>query len=269
MANDVECLTDLPYGNAAGYLLFLDLYRPEPLPSQALPVVMYIHGGMWRRGDKALSSDPFLAQTGRYMVASINYRRSDQAIFPAQLHDAKAAVRWLRANAQRLGIDPQRIGVWGHDAGGHLASLLGVTGTEASLEGNNGSPEQPSHVQAVVAVAAPSDLSQLGDWHDEPDSPESLLVGGALPTRPELVQQANPLNYLNQPAPPFLLIHGEQDQTVPVGQSLMLQQALQAANAEVELLLLPEAEHNFGANSPYLQQINQQILAFFDRVLQA
>ncbi len=269
MTHEVETLTDLPYGNAAGYLLFLDLYRPEPMPDQPLPVIVYLHGGMWRRGDKALSSDPFLVQTGRYIVASINYRRSDQAIFPAQLHDAKAAVRWLRANAQKLGIDPTRIGVWGHDAGGHLASLLGVTGHVADLEGSNGSADQSSSVQAVVAVAAPSDLSQLGDWHDEPDSPESLLVGGALPTRSELVQQANPLNYLDQPAPPFLLIHGEHDQTVPISQSLILQQALQAANAEVELLRLAEAEHNFGPNSPYLQQINQQILAFFDRVLQA
>lgn len=263
----VEILNDLPYGAAGKFLLFLDLYRPDPLPAEPLPVVIYIHGGGWRQGDKALSRPPMLVESGRYIVACINYRLSDQAIFPAQLHDCKAAVRWLRANAQRYGIDGRRIGAWGYSAGGHLAALLGATGGAAELEGACGSPEHSSAVQAVVAVAAPSDLSRMGGWHDEPDSPEALLVGGPLSERSDLVQQANPLRYVAATTPPFLLIHGEDDDTVPLSQSQLLYAALLEAGATASFVRMARSGHNFGLSSPHFSLITSRIQTFFDTYL--
>ncbi len=263
----VEILNDLPYGAAGNFLLFLDLYRPEPLPPEPLPLVIYIHGGAWRRGDKALSRPPMLVESGRYIVACINYRLSDQAIFPAQIHDCKAAVRWLRANAERYGIDASRIGAWGYSAGGHLAALLGTSGGSAELEGASGSPGVSSAIQAVVCVAAPSDLSRMGGWHDEPDSPEAQLVGGPLADRTELAQQANPLRYVAATTPPFLLIHGEDDDTVPLSQSQILYAALTEAGATASFVRLPRAGHNFGLSSPHFGLVTGRIQTFFDTYL--
>ncbi len=263
----VELLNDLPYGAAGNFLLFLDLYRPEPLPPEPLPVVIYIHGGAWRRGDKALSRPPLLVESGRYIVACINYRLSDQAIFPAQIHDCKAAVRWLRANAERYGIDASRIGAWGYSAGGHLAALLGTSGGSAALEGASGSPGVSSAIQAVVCVAAPSDLSRMGGWHDEPDSPEAQLVGGQLSERTELAQLANPLRYVAATTPPFLLIHGEDDDTVPLSQSQILYAALTEAGATASFVRLPRSGHNFGLSSPHFGLVTGRIQTFFDTYL--
>lgn len=263
MAGAVEVLNDIPYGAAGNFLLFLDLYQPDPLPKHALPLVLYIHGGGWRRGDKALSKPPMLVETGQAIVASINYRLSDHAIFPAQLHDCHAAVRFLRANADRYGIDGERIGAWGYSAGGHLAALLGVTGERPELAGVSDSANVSSAVQAVVCVAAPSDLSRMGGWHDEPDSPESLLVGGPLAERSALVQSANPLRYVHSNVPPFLLIHGEDDDTVPISQSQIFHDALRDAGASVQLVRLPRSGHNFGLSSPHFPLVTERIRAFF------
>ncbi len=260
---DVEMINDLPYGTAGAYLLFLDLYRPDPMPATPLPAIIYLHGGMWRRGDKALSKPPILVEHGEYIVASVNYRLSDQAIFPAQLHDCKAAVRWLRANADRYGIDGARIGAWGYDAGGHLATLLGVTGNQPQLEGDGGSMQHSSAVQAVVAVAAPSDFNALGDWHNDPDSPESMLVGGALPERQEFVQLANPLSHVHPASPPFLIIHGEDDDVVPIKQSVLLHNALQQHGVASELWRIDGAGHSFGATTAHFAHVNQRIEQFF------
>lgn len=260
----VEILNDVPYGAAGHFWLFLDLYRPEPLPAHPLPAVIYLHGGGWRRGDKTLRTPPMLVEHGRYIVASINYRLSDQALFPAQIHDCKAAVRWLRANAVRYGIDGARIGVWGYSAGGHLAALLGTTGDHPDLEGGNGSAGVSSAVQAVVCVAAPTDFSRMGGWHNEPDSPEALLVGGPVAQRAELVQQANPITYVHAATPPFLLIHGEDDDTVPISQSQLLYDALISAGGEAGFVRLPGSGHNFGLSSPHFSLITSRIEAFFD-----
>jgi acetyl esterase/lipase len=267
MAVAVDVLTDIPYGAAGNFLLFLDLYQPDPLPDQPLPAVIYIHGGAWRRGDKALSKPPMLAETGRYIVASINYRLSDQAIFPAQLHDCKAAVRFLRANAARYGIDGGRIGAWGYSAGGHLAALLATTGGRPELEGASGSPGADSAIQAAVCVAAPSDLSRMGGWHNEPDSPEALLLGGPPGERVDLARQANPLSYIHPAVPPMLLIHGEDDDTVPVSQSQILYDALAQAGLPATFVRLPRSGHNFGLSSPHFPLVTERIGGFFDRWL--
>ncbi|MDP9362794.1 MAG: alpha/beta hydrolase [Chloroflexota bacterium] len=271
---------DVPYGEADGEPLLLDLLAPDPLPSSALPAVVWIHGGGWESGDKhvdlADSLGPALVRDG-FVSLSINYRLSDRARFPAQLHDAKAAIRWLRSNAGNLGIDPRRIGAWGHSAGGHLAALLGTTGDLADLEGDSGSPGYSSRVQAVVAVSPPTDfLAMPPGWpHAEPRRATSKLVGGPLEERPDLVRLANPIAHIRSGTPPFLIVHGEDDEVVPVQQAELLYEALAAAGNEATFLRLPRTDHalasparNITARDAWTE-VGQRALGFFRAHLHA
>ncbi len=150
----------------------LDLYVPEKADGP-LPVIVWVHGGAWLTGSKE-GGGPALPFVGKgYAVASINYRLSQHAKFPAQIEDCKAAIRWLRANAKTYNLDPGRFGVWGASAGGHLVALLGTSGDVKDLEGNAGTDDQSSRVQAVVDWFGPTDVTQMGGSHDQPDSPEA------------------------------------------------------------------------------------------------
>lgn len=228
----------------------LDLYVPDG--TGPFPLVIWVHGGGWQSGDKALTQA--MREAGRgYAVASINYRLSGTAKFPAQIHDVKAAVRWLRANAAANKIDPTRVAAFGSSAGGHLVALLGTSGGVASLEDLSlGNPTQPSNVQAVVDFFGPTDFSQMSatqlaicppSEHDTPDSAPSKLVGCALPTCPEAVQKANPIVYVDAKDPPFLIAHGTADCTVPPNQSELLYDALRNAKVPAKLELIDGAEH--------------------------
>ncbi|MBV8142174.1 MAG: alpha/beta hydrolase, partial [Verrucomicrobia bacterium] len=181
---------------------------------------------------------------------------SPQALFPAQLEDCKAAVRWLRAHAEEFGIDPNRIGVWGASAGGNLAALLGTTGEVRDFEvGEN--LGYSSRVQAVCDFFGPTDFLQMdahrlpdGQIHSAPDSPESKLVGGPIQNNPEKVRRANPITYVDQGAPPFLIVHGTLDRLVPFHQSQLLVAALEAAGAAVTFHPVEGGGHGeyFGAS---------------------
>jgi acetyl esterase/lipase len=179
-------------------------------------------------------------------VASVDYRLSGEAIWPAQLHDAKAAVRWLRARASDLGIDPDRIAAWGESAGGHLAELLGLT-TEPALEGDVGMTGTSSRVTAVVAWYAPSDVAAVApDTRADPSDAttrEAQLLGAAPQDEPERAAQASPVTHVFLDAPPFLLLHGAADGFIPPVQSERLHAALVAAGVESELELLDGADH--------------------------
>lgn len=271
---------DVPYGEADGEALLLDLLAPDPPPSSALPAVVWIHGGGWESGDKhvdlAESLGPVLVRNG-FVSLSINYRLSDQARFPAQLHDAKAAIRWLRANAGDLGIDPERIGAWGHSAGGHLAALLGTTGDLPELEGEGGSPGYSSRVQAVVAVSPPTDFLAIppGWPHAEPRRATSKLVGGPLEEQPDLVRLANPIAHIRLGTPPFLIVHGEDDEVVPVLQAERLSEALAAAGTEAHFLRLPRTDHALASPARGIAArdawtaVGQRALGFFQTHLRA
>jgi acetyl esterase/lipase len=271
---------DVLYGVADGKALLLDYLASDPRPATARPALVWIHGGGWEAGDKrggiAESLGPGLVRSG-FVSLSINYRLSDQAKFPAQLHDVKAAIRWVRANADELGVDPERIGVWGHSAGGHLAALLGTTGDMPELEGMSGSPGYSSRVQAVVAVSPPTDFLEIpAGWpHVEPRRATSKLVGGPLKERGELVRLANPIAHIRPGAPPFLIIHGEDDDVVPVQQAVKLDEALVAAGNEATLVLLPEADHALAVPARDItagdawDEVGRQAIAFFDRHLRA
>jgi len=268
-ANQVthQVLRDLEYARVDGLSLRLDLYLPLRKSEPRLPVVVWIHGGGWKGGDKANTRAPEVLGEG-YAVASINYRLSHQATFPAQIHDCKAAIRWLRAHAEEFGLDPERIGAWGSSAGGHLAALLGTSGDVPELEGEVGDHlDQSSRVQAVCDFYGPTDLLAVlepGAWpsHGSPNSPESLLLGGPVAERVELARLASPVTHVSPDDPPFLIVHGDRDRVVPLDQSVRLHQALTAAGVESTLYVVKGAGHGF--RDPKADALVRE---FFDRHL--
>jgi len=237
---------DLAYVPGGHRLQKLDLFLPKE--GKDLPLILYIHGGAWRGGDKAFGA-PFDYLARGYAVASVNYRLSGDALFPAQIEDCKAAVRWLRANAQKYGLDPDRFAAWGASAGGHLAALLGTAGAVKEFEVGE-HLDVSSRVQAVVDYFGPTDFLQMdahrvpgGMVHDAAGSPESLLVGGPIQENREKVAKANPITYVTKETPPFLIVHGDSDPLVPHHQSVLLEAALRQAGVPVTLYTVRGGGH--------------------------
>lgn len=260
-----KVVRDLEYVRGGHARQKLDLYLP-PGAKGRLPVVVWIHGGAWRGGSKD-GGGPAVGQVARgYAVAAINYRLSQHAPFPAQIEDCKAAIRWLRGHAREYNLDPGRIAVWGASAGGHLAALLGTSGGVQELEGKLGDcPEQSSRVQAVVDWFGPTDLANMGGAHDDAQSPESLLLGGPVPRHKDRAVRASPVTYVSKDDPPFLVLHGDKDPLVPVGQSELLAEALKKAGVEAVLVKIPGAGHGGQAfQSPVQRKLVDD---FLDRVL--
>jgi len=263
---DVEVVRDVEYGTGGGRPLRMHLVRPKSPPPGPMPVVVYIHGGAWRAGSREGGVRPLarLAQRG-YFGASIEYRLSQEARFPAQIEDCKAAVRFLRAKAGDYSIHPDRIAVWGPSAGGHLAALLGTSGGVKELEGTGGNPDVSSRVQAVIDWFGPTDFLKMGKNrmdHDSADSPESLLVGGPIQENREKAARANPVTYVTADDPPFLIMHGDKDDLVPPGQSELLAEALKKAGVEATLHVVAGAGHGFGG-----RELDAKVDAFLDRHL--
>jgi len=246
----------------------LDLYLPEKSDRPA-PLLIWIHGGGWQNGSKenALPLRQGWVERG-YAVASINYRLSSHAVFPAQIEDCKAAIRWLRANAAKYQIDPARVGVWGSSAGGHLAALVGTAGDVKSLEVGE-HLDQSSRVQAVCDYYGPTDfhafVSRPGyENHANPTSPESLLLGGTVKEKPDLAKAASPTTHVTADDPPFLIIHGDQDPVVPLQQSELLFTALKSARCHVHFHTIHGAGHGQGFDGP---EVLPMVQAFFDQHL--
>ncbi len=253
---------DLPYVTNGHPRQKLDLYLPKE--GRELPLIIWVHGGAFRLGSKedGVPLD-YLAQG--YALASISYRLSQHAIFPAQIQDCKAAVRWLRANAG-FSLDPHRFGAWGPSAGGHLVAMLGTAGDVSEFDvGEN--LEQSSRVQAVVDYFGPTDFCQMdnhrlpdGMVHDTPNSPESELVGGPIQENRDRVARANPVTYVTPHAPPFLIVHGDSDPLVPYHQSVLLEAALRQAGVPVSFYTVRGAGHG-GFTDPQVPQLTQEFLA--------
>ena len=231
--------------------LLLDLYRPLSAGAP-VPVIVWLHGGGWFTGDRTLAPDlaQHVADTGM-AVASIEYRLSGQALFPAQLHDVRAAICFLRASAEELGLDPQAVGVWGASAGGHLAALAGLTGHLTALPGEEDTGGDAS-VQAVAESYAPVDLAAVVaeaeatiPGMDGASSPEAWLIGGHPAQNAEVARRASPLSWVHGAAPPFQISHGTADVLVSHRQSERLHEALVAAGADSELYLLEGYKHGF------------------------
>jgi acetyl esterase/lipase len=266
-------LRGVPYAAIPGIRpLELDLYLPVTNAAPP-PVVVFLHGGGWRTGSRhaagpayaARSPTPFERVAGAGVaVASVDYRLSGEATWPAQLHDAKAAVRWLRARAGELGVDGDRIAAWGESAGGHLAGLLGLTTDDAALEGDVGVTGPSSAVAAVVAWYAPSDVAAVatdtGADPLDPSTREARFLGAPVATVPDVAAQASPISHVSPAAPPFLLLHGAADGFIPCGQSERLYDALVEAGVEVELDVYEGADHLWlGAPAAAQQALDRTI----------
>jgi acetyl esterase/lipase len=236
----VRKMFDLPYAHRSPAQK-LDIYWPED-GNGPFPVILSIHGGAFMGGDKGdIQVTPMLEGVKRgYAVVSINYRMSGEAQFPALVHDVKAAIRWMRANAQTFLFNPGKVAAWGGSAGGYLASMAGVSAGIPELEDLGlGNSEYPCHVQAVVSWFGPTDFLKMDDQlveydlapqpgmeHSGSNSPESLLLGEKISEIPERVRAANPETYIRPGLPPFLLQHGTRDETVPCLQSVRFAEKL-------------------------------------------
>ncbi|MFF4779851.1 MULTISPECIES: alpha/beta hydrolase fold domain-containing protein [Streptomyces] len=260
-AGDVRRYRDVEYARLDGYRpLLLDLSIPST--HGLSPLVVLIHGGAWLGGSKNIEP-PDIADFGVLQsrlleegiaVASIQYRLSCEATFPAQLHDVKAAIRWLRNAAPALGIDPERIASLGASAGGHLAVFLGTNTTATDLEGTVGLTGPSSAVCASVGWYPPTRLDTMQaesmpgtpfTAHSAPDSPESRLIGHAVSERPDLARHASPISHVSGATAPTLLVHGTLDQVVPHEQSVAHHGALDEAGVPNRLELVEGADHGF------------------------
>jgi acetyl esterase/lipase len=273
---------DIAYGTGGGRDLLLDILRPDAPLEPARPLVIWVHGGGWREGERAPSPNGPLAAHG-FVTVSISYRFSQEAIFPAQIHDVKAAIRFLRANAARWGIDPDRIGIWGHSAGGHLAALAAVSAGAPELEGEGGNPGVSSAVQAAVPMSPPTDFTV--DWYAGSEFPPHEayaavveLLGGEPGKSPEVnarARMASPNQLATPNAAQMLVVHGTLDDLVPVSQGRMLVETLLDRGAEGSLLELPHNDHGLASvfgemferpDAPATLAM-QEIIDFFERTL--
>ncbi len=259
---------DLEYvpGGHARQKLDLYLQIPATVKIPLRPLIVWVHGGAWLGGSKNPCPALRFVNQG-YAVASINYRLSQHAIFPAQIEDCKAAIRWLRANAVQYYYDPNRIGVWGASAGGHLVALLGTTGDVKEFDvGPN--PGVSSRVQAVCDFFGPTDFTKMSSFpstmkHDAPDAPEAKLIGGPVQENKDKVRRANPITYVTKDDPPFLIVHGDKDPLVPHNQSEILYDALKKAGVEATLYTVKGGGHG-GFQDP---QVDTLVTQFFEKHL--
>ncbi len=263
---------DLVYETVGERKLLLDLYRPGS--KQPTPLVIWVHGGGWRGGTKN-GAGPALALLDRgYAVASVEYRLSGEAIFPAAIEDCKAAVSFLRFHAAEYNLDPSRFGVWGSSAGGHLVSLLGTTSDESLFDTHPITNKASSEVQAVCNWFGPSDFLRMNDFpgsidHDDAGSPESLFIGAAIQENPDKVRRANPITYASPSDPPFLHLHGSADKLVPLNQSELLDAALKKVGVPSTLYVVVDGGHGFGGAKEPHQDLVRRSMDFFDSILKS
>lgn len=261
---------DVPYADTENPRQRLDLYLPKEPKADKLPVIVFVHGGAWMGGSKdgqAGQLVPFV-RTGEYAGVSVGYRLSDEAKWPAQIHDCKAAIRWVRANAEKYGLDPERIGVWGTSAGGHLVAMLGTSGDVPELEGDlGGSDETSSAVACVANYFGPTEmLAMIGPPsridHAAADAPEAKLIGGPLRENPEKAKAASPVTYVSADDPPVLTVHGTEDPLVPYDQGVRFDKALREAGVTSYLVTVEGGGH--GGFPP---EAEERLRAFFEKHL--
>jgi acetyl esterase/lipase len=242
----------------------LDLYLPASTDRGRRPLVIWTGGSAWLADTGKDSAGPIaeVFNAKGYAVAGVSIRSSTQAIFPAQVHDIKAAIRWLRANAREYNLDTRRFAIMGDSSGGWTTAMAALTGDVPALEGNVGVAGVSSRVQAAVAFYPPTNFLQMDgqmlpgaceafnellgieNCHNDPLSPESRLVGCAIQTCPERVRRANPINYISRSDAPMMILHGQADMLVPHGQSILLYNALRTRCKDATFFSVPNAGHN-------------------------
>jgi len=263
--DSVKFEPDIEYANPDGQHLQLDMASPKN-GNGPFPAIVCIHGGGFRAGSRQ-GYDGLcirLAEQG-YVAVTVSYRLAPKFQFPAAIHDVKAAVRWLRANAKTYHIDPERIGTTGGSAGGHLAQFLGVTTDVKEFEGDGGNLDQSSRVVCVVNYYGPSDFTKSYGKSVDAAQVLPLWLGGNLEQARQKHILASPLNWVTPHAAPTLCIHGTEDKYVAHEQAVWLTDRLKAAGVEVELLTLEGAGHGFKAKDA--ETAEKAMIAFFDKHL--
>jgi pectinesterase len=256
----VQVIPNLTYANYGERKLLLDLYLPSPL-ERKVPGVIVVRGGGWKVNDRTRFAHIASALAERGIAAAcIEYRTADKAAFPGAVQDVKAAVRWMRANAAKYGIDSEMIGTLGGSSGAHMALLAGITPGIAELEGDGGNTETSSNVQGVVAMATPADLLSLS-------SDNKLTVGIFLHATPEQDPEkwrfASPVNHVTHSGPPVLLLHGSDDDSVPVSQSIDFAKRYRDAGANADVHILAGAPHAFWNYHPWFEDVIERAANFF------
>ena len=262
----VKLVTDLPYAGTRDARQQVDVYVPRQRSIEGpLPVIAYIHGGAWRMGSRVMARRhvaPHVA-SGRYAAVSLGYRLSWQESWPAQIHDVKAGIRWIRAHAEEYGFDPERICAMGSSAGGHLTAEVGTTNGVQTLEGTLGPhTDHSSDVQCAIDFYGPTDLTSFE--HRQTDLTRSALLtllGGRPEEMPERAREASPVYQVDPEDPPFLIIHGTRDPLVPYAASVDLAEALREAGVPVVLQKIDGGGHGdfFGP------EIVRRVQVFLDR----
>ncbi len=266
---DVKVIKDVEYAKANDQSLLLDIYQPEKT-LRPLPVIVWVHGGAWVSGSKEPCQIVSFSGKG-YAIVSMNYRLTGVAQFPAQINDCKAVIRWVRANADKYGFDPDRIGAAGGSAGGHLVALLGTSGDVKELEGDvGGNLKYSSRVRAVCNFCGPTDFTRADYVRDaEQNEPEILekalvrLLGGPWQEHREAANMASPVYHISKDDPPFLIVHGDADRVIPIKHSQMLYDKLKAAGLDATLNIVKGGSHGVGGYPGVLDQA----AAFFDKHL--
>jgi acetyl esterase/lipase len=255
---------DVVYTKAGADELKLDIARPTGKEG-VFPAVLVIHGGGWRGGNKSDVRQVMGDLTKRgYVAVSPQYRFCPKSVFPAQVHDVKAAVRFIKANAKKYQVDPDRIGAMGFSAGGHLALMLGVTGPEDGLEGEVSAGAPDSRVKAVVNYFGPTDLAAK----DIPDISKPLVkafLGGTAEEKPEVAAKASPLTFVSKDDAPVLTFQGTKDPLVPYSQAIKLAGAMDAAGVSGRVELLIGGSHGWGGAE--MDRTESETFQFLDRHL--
>jgi acetyl esterase/lipase len=255
LPESIQAFRNLPYADTDNPRQTLDIFlSKDRKKNEKFPIIVYIHGGGWKNGSKESAIGklaPYLT-TGSFAVAAINYRLSEESIWPSQIHDCKAAIRWLKGNAKKYGLDPLRLAVWGNSAGGHLVAMMGVSGDVESLEGKLGKHlAEDSRVNCVVDFCGPTHLLSMGQFpskidHDSPNSPESQLIGGAIQENKQLADNASPITYVTRDDAPILIVHGTDDPLVPFNQAKIFHAALRKAGVKSDFLGMEGMGHGLG-----------------------
>jgi len=258
---------DIVFGKGGATELKLDLAMPRE-GEGPFPAIVCLHGGGWVGGERQKMRGTIEALAGKgYVAISPDYRLAPRDRFPAQIEDCKAAVRWMRANAEKYHVNPRRIGAFGFSAGAHLACLLGVTSKDDGLEGKGGNAEQSSAVQAVVSFFGPTDFTQPV-WSKEVREQHLVpFLGGTADEKADVYRRASPLIYAGKKSPPFLFVHGTADAIVPIQQSETLLKKLQQADVPARLIALDGEGHGWGWSRDHRLISLAHMMKFFDEKL--
>ena len=263
-----KVMRNIPYAGTDNARQRLDLALPLKRTSgKPLPVIAFIHGGAWRVGSKdgGLRRIRGFLKSGKYAGVSIGYRLSNEAKWPALIHDCKAAIRWIKANAEKHGLDGGKIAVHGTSAGGHLVAMLGTSAGVMAMDGSIGPhTAQDTKVACVVDYFGPTNFLRMNDFkgridHDAAGSPESQLIGGPIQDNKRKTLTADPISYVSKEDSPFLIMHGTEDMAVAYNQSVILHSALKRADVPSALLTVTGGGHGVGVG-----MLNEYVQKFID-----